>query len=74
MTCHDCRGQQGEQYIDATHIDPPPGSGSFAFRISRTRGFSRQFIHLDLKAHFLNFGVADAADTQSTINDMNVTL
>ena len=34
-------------------LHPPPGSGSFAFRISRTRGFSRQFNYLELKAHFL---------------------
>ena len=33
-------------------LHPPPGSGSFAFRISRTRGFSRQFICLELKTHF----------------------
>jgi len=36
-------------------LHPPPGSGSFAFRISRRTGFSRQFNHLELKAHFLNF-------------------
>jgi hypothetical protein len=36
-------------------LHPPPGSGNFAFRISRTRGFSRQFIYLELKAHFLTF-------------------
>jgi hypothetical protein len=36
-------------------LHPPPGSGSFAFRISRTRGISRQFIYLELKAHFLNY-------------------
>jgi len=39
----------------AVHLDTPPGSGNFAFRISRTTGFSRQFNHLELKAHFLNF-------------------
>ena len=34
-------------------LHPPPDAGSFAFRISCTRGFSRQFIYLELKAHFL---------------------
>jgi hypothetical protein len=34
-------------------LHPPSGSGSFAFRISRTRGFSRQFNYLELKARFL---------------------
>ena len=34
-------------------LHPPPGSGNFAFRISRTRGFSRQSNYLELKAHFL---------------------
>jgi hypothetical protein len=34
-------------------LHPPPGSGSFAFRISRTTEFSRQFNHLELKAQFL---------------------
>ena len=36
-------------------LHPPPGSGNFAFRISRTRGFSRHFDYLELKAHFLTF-------------------
>jgi hypothetical protein len=34
-------------------LHPPPGSGSFAFRISRTRGISRQSNYLELKAYFL---------------------
>jgi hypothetical protein len=37
----------------AVHLDTPPGSGRFAFRISRTGGFSRQSNYLELKAHFL---------------------
>ena len=36
-------------------VDPPPGSGSFAFRISRTRKFSRQTNYLELKAQFSKF-------------------
>jgi hypothetical protein len=40
-------------FPSAVHLDTPPGSGSFAFRISRTRGFSRQSNYLELKAHFL---------------------
>ena len=31
-------------------LHPPPGSGNFAFRISRTRGFSRQFNYLELSS------------------------
>jgi hypothetical protein len=38
-------------------LHPPPGSGSFAFRISRTREFSRQFIYLELKARFLKMSL-----------------
>jgi len=34
-------------------LHSPPGSGIFAFRISRTRGFSRQSNYLELKAQFL---------------------
>jgi hypothetical protein len=36
-------------------LHPPSGSGDFASRISRKRGFSRQFIYLELTAHFFNF-------------------
>lgn len=34
------------------HLDTLPGSESFAFRISRTGGFSRPSIYLELKAQF----------------------
>ncbi len=40
-------------FPSAVHLDTPPGSGSFAFRISRTRGFSRQSNYLELNAYFL---------------------
>ena len=33
-------------------LHPPSGSGNFAFRISRTRGFSRQSNYMELKAHY----------------------
>jgi Protein kinase domain len=41
-------------------IDSPPGSGSFAFRISRRRGFSRQSNYLELSA-FLNISESSSA-------------
>jgi hypothetical protein len=44
-----------------------PAPGLLPFRISRTKGFSRQLMYLELKAHFLNFGLSDETDTQSTI-------
>jgi predicted nucleotidyltransferase len=34
-------------------LHPPPGSGSFAFRISRTIGFSRLFNHFGIEGTFL---------------------
>jgi hypothetical protein len=35
------------------NFDPPPGSGSFAFRFRAREGFHASLIYLELKAHFL---------------------
>jgi len=39
-----------------SRLHPPSGFGSFAFKISRTRGFFTRFDYLEVKAHFLNSG------------------
>ena len=43
----------------ALHIGPAARLREFAFRISRTRGFSRQFIYLELKARFLKMSLTN---------------
>jgi hypothetical protein len=52
-------GRRVEVRLSAALRVPPltrrPAPGGLLFRISRTKGFSRQFNHLELKANFLNF-------------------
>jgi len=60
----DCMSRSSRQCIAhlirlRSTLHPPPASGSFAFRISRTREFSRQFIYLELKARFLKMSLTN---------------